>query len=226
MFDLRLFIDAVLNWTIVGGALVTALLCAAVLWTSLLVGLGTAALANSHRSWIRALIGSYVWLFRGAPALLILLLVWNGLPQVVPALRANWFSPFVAAFFALTLIEVAYVTEILRGAYSAVGVGQREGAQALGLRRWHTFAYVVLPQALRISTPALVNESISLLKTTSLATVISLRELMTVATLAIASSFRFLEWYAAILLYYMVMVSVLTVVQSRVERVLSRGHVK
>jgi len=226
VFDIELFASAVFGWPLFEGAIVAILLCAVVQTTSLLIGLGTAALATSPRLWVRLSITAYVWLFRGAPALLILLFVWNGLPQMIPALRANWFSPFLAASIALTLIEVAYVTEILRSAYSAVGAGQREGAHALGLKRWHTFVYVVLPQAMRIATPALVNELISLLKTTSLATVISLRELMTVTSLAIASSFRFLEWYAAVLVYYMAMVSALTFAQSRIEKALSRGHVK
>ena len=226
MFDLELFTAAVFGWPLFEGALVTVLLCAAVQTAALLFALGTALLATSPRRWMRALIAAYVWLFRGAPALLVLLFVWNGLPQLLPAFRASWFSPFLAAFIALTLIQVAYLTEILRSAYSAVGAGQREGAHALGLKRWHTFFYIVLPQAMRIATPALVNELISLLKTTSLATVISLRELMTVTSLAIASSFRFLEWYAAVLAYYMVMVSALTLAQSRIEKVLSKGHVK
>ena len=224
MFDLHLFISAVFGWPLFEGAIVTVLLCAAVQLTSLLIGLGTASLSTSPRWWVRKVVAAYVWLFRGTPALLVLLFVWNGLPQMFAIFRAAWFSPFLAAYIALTLIQVAYVTEILRSAYGAVGSGQREGAQALGLRRWHVFFYVVLPQALRIATPALVNELISLLKTTSLATVISLTELMTVSSLAIATSFKFLEWYTAVLVYYLAMVAVLTIVQAHVERLLSKGH--
>lgn len=224
MFDVRLFISAVFGWPLFQGAIITVLLCAVVQTTSLLIGLGTASLSTSPRWWMRKLVTAYVWLFRGTPALLVLLFVWNGLPQIFPAFRAAWFTPFLAAYIALTLIEVAYVTEILRSAYSAIGGGQREAAQALGLKRWHVFFYVILPQALRIATPALVNELISLLKTTSLATVISLTELMTVSSFAIASSFKFLEWYTAVLVYYLTMVAVLTVVQARVERFLSKGY--
>lgn len=224
MFDVRLFISAVFGWPLFQGAIITVLLCAVVQTTSLLIGLGTASLSTSPRWWMRKLITAYVWLFRGTPALLVLLFVWNGLPQIFPAFRAAWFTPFLAAYIALTLIEVAYVTEILRSAYSAIGGGQREAAQALGLKRWHVFFYVILPQALRVATPALVNELISLLKTTSLATVISLTELMTVSSFAIATSFKFLEWYTAVLVYYLTMVAVLTVVQARVERFLSKGY--
>lgn len=224
MFDFNLFLSAVFGWPLFQGAIITVLLCATVQITSLLISLGTASLATSPRWWVRKLVAGYVWLFRGTPALLVLLFVWNGLPQLFPIFRSAWFSPFLAAYIALTLIQVAYVTEVLRSAYGAVGMGQREGAQALGLRRWHVFGYVVLPQALKIATPALVNELISLLKTTSLATVISLTELMTVSSLAIATSFRFLEWYTAVLVYYLAMVAVLTVIQSKVEQVFSKGY--
>jgi His/Glu/Gln/Arg/opine family amino acid ABC transporter permease subunit len=224
VFDLQLFISAVFGWPLFEGAVVTVLLCAAVQATSLVVSLGTASLATSPRWWVRRLVAAYVWMFRGTPALLVLLFIWNGLPQIFAVFRSAWFSPFLAAFIALTLIQVAYVTEILRSAYAAVGTGQREGAQALGLHRWHVFFYIVLPQALRIATPALVNELISLLKTTSLATVISLTELMTITSLAIATSFKFLEWYSAVLVYYLAMVAALTVVQGHVERMLSKGY--
>ncbi|WP_234819352.1 ABC transporter permease subunit [Sinorhizobium meliloti] len=81
--------------------------------------------AGSSSKPLRWLIGSYVWLFRGAPALLILLFIWNGLPQISAVFRGNWFTPFVAALLAFTLFQVAYLTEILRSAFAAVGRGQQ-----------------------------------------------------------------------------------------------------
>jgi len=224
MFDFNLFATALFGWPLAKGALLTLVLSLSVMALSLVIATFFGLAAGSQKKPMRWLIGSYVWLFRGAPALLILLFVWNGLPQLSPVFRATWFTPFVAAFLALMLIQIAYLTEILRSAFAAVGKGQREGAAALGLHRWHTFLLITLPQALRIAVPALVNEFISLLKATSLATVISLKELMTVTQFAIATSFRFLEWYGAALVYYMLMVSVLTFAQSRIERLLSRGH--
>ncbi len=224
MFDVSLFINALFGWPLAQGALLTLVLSFLVMGLSLVVGSFFGLAVGSKRKILRWFIGAYVWLFRGAPALLILLFIWNGLPQLSSVFRATWFSPFVAAFLALTLIEVAYLTEILRGAFAAVGRGQREGAEALGLHRWQTFCLITLPQAMRIAVPALVNEFISLLKSTSLATVISLKELMTVTQFAIATSFRFLEWYGAALVYYMAMVSILTVAQVQIERRLARGH--
>ena len=191
---------------------------------SLVFGMGLGSLAGSPRPVVRWLVTLYVWLFRGAPALLVLLFVWNGLPQISEIFRAGWFTPFVAAFLALSLIQIAYLAEILRSAFAAVGHGQQEGAAALGMHRWQIFLVITMPQALRIAVPALMNEFISLLKTTSLATVISLKELMTVSQFAIATSFRFLEWYGAALVYYLAIVSVLTFAQNRIEHLLSRGY--
>ncbi len=224
VFDSSLFLDAVFGWPLAKGALLTLVLSVGVMALSMGISLFTGSLATSSRRGIRWSMASYVWLFRGAPALLVLLFIWNGLPQLFPSFRGGWFTPFLAAFVALTLIQIAYLTEIFRSAFAAVGSGQREGAAALGLHRWQVFILVVLPQALRVALPALVNEFISLLKATSLATIISLNELMTTTQFAIATSFQFLEWYSAALVYYMVLVSVLTGLQMRVERVLSSGY--
>ncbi|WEZ85616.1 amino acid ABC transporter permease (plasmid) [Rhizobium sp. 32-5/1] len=224
MFDFNLFLSALFGWPLAKGAMLTVVLSLLVMSVSLVLGMAFGSAAGSKNKLLRFFVGAYVWLFRGAPGLLILLFVWNGLPQISPIFRAGWFTPFFAAFLALTLIQIAYLSEILRSAFDAVGKGQKEGAAALGLHKWQIFLLITLPQALRIAMPALVNEFISLLKATSLATVISLKELMTITQFAIATSFRFLEWYGAALVYYMAMVSVLTIVQSRIERALSKGH--
>lgn len=217
MFDGQVFWDALVGWPLLRGALVTFSLACAVQLTAMVACLGPASLASSRKLWVRGAVGWYVWLFRGTPALLVLLIVWNGLPQLIPALRADWYSPFLAAYLGLTLVQVAYLTEVMRAALGSVPPGQREAAAALGLHRMQAFWKIVLPQALRVAVPPLMNEFISLLKTTSLATVISLRELMTVTSYAISASFRFLEWYAAVLVYYLGMVSLLTVLQQRLE---------
>lgn len=224
MFDLDLFLQAIFSAPLLKGALLTIGLSLCVMVVSLALGMGLGSMAGSPRRSARWLATFYVWLFRGAPALLVLLFVWNGLPQISEIFRAGWFTPFFAAFLALSLIQIAYLAEILRSAFAAVGHGQREGAAALGMHRWQIFLIITMPQALRIAVPALMNEFISLLKATSLATVISLKELMTVSQFAIATSFRFLEWYGAALVYYLVIVSVLTLAQNRIEHVLSRGY--
>lgn len=168
----------------------------------------------------------YVGLFRGIPTLLQLLFIWNALPQFIPALQAPWFTPFLAALLALTLNEAAYQTEINRAALRSVDPGQRAAGLALGLTARQVFVHIVAPQALRVAIPPTANEFINLLKVTSLASVISLRELLTVTNQAVASSFRFVEYYSAALVYYLLIVGVLTYLQARLERRLawsSRG---
>lgn len=223
-FDWGVFVAALTGGELLRGAALTVALASATMAVALAVAVPVAAVALSGGRAARAAIAAYVWLFRGAPALLVLLFVWNGLPQLFGVFRHAWFTPFLAAFLALTLIGVAYLTEILRGAYLAVPDGQRQAAAALGLRPWQVHVLVVLPQAIRIALPPLINEFISLLKTTSLAMVISLREMMTVATFAISSSFRFLEWYGAALAYYLLLVSLVMAAQGAAERRLGRAY--
>jgi His/Glu/Gln/Arg/opine family amino acid ABC transporter permease subunit len=167
---------------------------------------------------VRAFVGFYTWLFRGTPTLLQLLIVWNGLPQLFPALTGSWFTAFVAALIALSLNEAAYMAEIIRSGLLSVDPGQRLAGRALGMTSGRIMWKIVIPQSVRIVIPPFVNEFITLLKLTSLGYVISLRELMTTAQQATAVNFRYLEYYAAALVYYLAMTSVLMLAQSRLER--------
>jgi His/Glu/Gln/Arg/opine family amino acid ABC transporter permease subunit len=166
----------------------------------------------------RNVIKAYIVLFRAVPLLLLLLLIWNGLPQINPVFREDWFTPFFAALIGLALIEAAYQIEINRAALGAIDKGQIDAGHALGLTAFQIFILVRLPLALRIALPPTVNEFITLLKSTSIATVISLRELMTVTQQAVAFSYRYAEYYSAALIYYVAMVLVLMAVQAAAER--------
>ena len=219
MFDLGLFLAALTTPALLWGAVVASVLSATVFAASFVPCLPLAVALDARRAPVRALVRTYTWVFRAAPLLVILLIAWNGLPQLLPALiDASWYTPFAAAALAMTLVTVAYMAEIMRGALRAVGPGQKDAGRALGLRPVPVFGLVVLPQALRVAAPALMNELISLVKLTSLAYTISLREIMAVVNDAIAASFRFVEWYAAALVYYIAIVSLLMMVQIAVER--------
>jgi polar amino acid transport system permease protein len=221
-FDVRLFLNALTSWPFFFGALITIALSLASHGTGIVLGLGLAMLSTSRVATLRAMATIYVWLFRGAPVLLLLLFVWNALPQLIPAFREGWFTPFLAAWLALSLNETAYQSEINRAALLSVDAGQRAAAAALGLTRLQALALVVLPQALRVAVPPTVNEFITLLKTTSLASVISLQELLATTTRASNASFRYTEFYAVALVYYLAIVSVLMLGQGRLERRLGR----
>ncbi|MCW3473715.1 amino acid ABC transporter permease [Limobrevibacterium gyesilva] len=223
-FDTSLFLDALFSRAFFEGALVTLALTIVSHAVGISLGLGLAVMGGARSRPTRGFVTFYVWLFRGAPVLLLLLFVWNALPQLFPIFRQAWFSPFLAAWLALSLNETAYQAEISRASLLSVDAGQRDAAAALGLSRPKAFWLVVLPQALRVALPPTVNEFITLLKTTSLASVISLQELLAVTTRASNASFRYTEFYAVALVYYLVIVSALMLVQGRVERQLGSSR--
>ncbi|MET2827057.1 amino acid ABC transporter permease [Mesorhizobium shangrilense] len=224
LFDPTIFLEALVSPALIQGALTTIGLSICVQVTAFALCLPVAIGLSSKRAAVRWVLLAYVWLFRSAPMILVLLFIWNGLPQLFPIFRSSWFTPFLAAYIGMTLVGVAYNAEIMRAALGSLGAGQREAAAALGLTRFQAFRLVVLPQAMRIALPSLMNEFISLLKSTSLAYTISLRELMTTTSLSISASFRFTEWYACAFLYYLVMVSILTLAQSWIERRMSAPY--
>lgn len=216
-FDFAIFWDALTSWAFLCGALVTLGLAVLAHAFALILSLALALLANGEAKPGKIGVALYAWVFRATPLLLQLLFIWNAVPQLFPAFKENWFTPFLAALIALTLHQTAYQTEILRSALRSVGAGQSDAASALGLGRIKTICLVILPQAIRVALPPTGNEFVSLVKMTSLATVISLKELMTTATYTIANNFRFLEIYSAALIYYLVIVSVLMLIQARLE---------
>ena len=216
-FDFTIFMEAVASWAFLRGALVTMALAIISHAVAMILGLGMALLANGSNKTGRKSVALYSWVVRATPLLLQLLFIWNAVPQIFPVFKESWFTPFMAAFIALSLHQTAYQTEILRSALRSVSGGQQDAAKALGLSRVKTLWLVTLPQAMRVALPPTGSEFISLVKTTSLATVISLKELMTTATYTISNNFRFLEIYGAALVYYLVIVSVLMIAQSRLE---------
>jgi polar amino acid transport system permease protein len=217
-FDFATFWAALFSWPFLRGALTTLGLTVAAHATAILIAVPLAAVLNGPPSFLRKLISAYVGFFRAVPTLLQLLFVWNALPQIFPVFREDWFTPFLAAWIALSLNESAYQVEINRAALSAVDEGQMAAGQAIGLRKFHIYRYILLPQALRVALPPTMNEFITLLKLTSLASIISLQELMTVTQINVARTFQFSEYYAVALIWYLAMVYSLMVLQKIAER--------
>jgi len=217
-FDTQLFWDALTSSTFMHGALITITLAVLAQVTATVVGFVLALGRVSSNPPARVASALYVWLFRAVPTLLVLLLVWNAAPQVIPALKESWFTPFLAGYLGLAVAEAAYMAEIIRSALGAVDPGQRLAARALGMTPWQTLRRVTIPQVTRIAIPPTTNEFITLIKLTSLTSVISLRELLTVASQQVSTTFRFAELYTAAAVYYLVIVSVLMIFQARLER--------
>ena len=169
---------------------------------------------------LRAVAGVYVSFIRGTPLLVQIFVIYYGLPSLGLTL-----SPVAGGVLALTLNAAAYLSETLRSAIQAVPPGQREAALSLGLNARQTLWLVVMPQAARVALPSLGNSLISLVKDTSLVSVITVVELMRSAQLVVARTFEPFGPYLMAAVVYWVICSVLEVGQSLLERRLSRGFV-
>lgn len=217
-FQGPVFLEALTSQTLIRGVQITVALTVVSFAAGLIIGLVVAVMRDSRLRVLRWLSWTYIWIFRGIPTLIQLFIFWQALPQLFPALREQWFSPFLASSICLALNEAAYAAEILRGGLLSVDEGQRVAARALGMPPFSVFRKVIAPQLTRVTIPPMANDFITLLKITSLASVTSLRELMTNTQAAVSSSFRFAEWYGAAAIYYLVLVSIFMLGQSWLER--------
>jgi His/Glu/Gln/Arg/opine family amino acid ABC transporter permease subunit len=217
-FDGSIFWTALTSKDYLDGALLSLELAVASQIVATFIGLGVAVARTSRSAVLQRLGWVYVWFFRSVPTLLLLLIVWNAAPQVFPVLRQDWYTPFIAGLIGLSVVQGAFMAEILRSALVSVDSGQRLAARALGLTPWQVFTRVVLPQAIKVALPPSGNEFIGMIKYTALATVISLRELLTTAQVQVATSFRYAEYYTAALIYYLLIVSAVMFVQHFVEK--------
>ncbi|TKV58802.1 amino acid ABC transporter permease [Nakamurella flava] len=217
-FDGAIFWNALTSPEYLHGALLSLGLAAAAQMLAIALGFVVALGRISRRRVPRAASALYVWFFRAIPTLLVLLLIWNAGPQLFPALREDWFSPFLAAFIGLAVVEAAYMAEIIRSALLSIDDGQALAARALGLSPLRVLAKVLVPQAIKVALPPTGNEFIAMIKYTSLASVISLRELLTTAQAGVSVTFRYAEYYVAALVYYLVIVSIVMALQWWVER--------
>ena len=214
----EVFLEALGSQSLIKGVQITVALTVVSFAAGLLIGLVVAVMRDSRLRVLRAISWTYIWIFRGIPTLIQLFIFWQALPQLFPALREQWFSPFLASSICLALNEAAYAAEILRGGLLSVDEGQRVAARALGMPPMSVFRKVIAPQLTRVTIPPMANDFITLLKITSLASVTSLRELMTNTQAAVSSSFRFAEWYGAAAIYYLILVSIFMLGQSWLER--------
>ena len=157
----------------------------------------------------------YVWVMRGTPLMLQLLFVYFALPMAFNDLRID---PFTAAVVTIMINSGAYIAEITRGAVLSIHKGFREAGLALGLSRWETIRYVILPLALRRMLPPLGNQWIISIKDTSLFIVIGVAELTRQGQEIIAGNFRALEIWSAVAVFYLIITLVLSFILRRLER--------
>lgn len=217
-FNPEIFFSALFSASYLRGAITAITLAVLVQAAAIALGFFLALGRESSRHWIRIASAGYVWIFRAVPALLILILIWNALPQVIPIMKEAWFTPYIAAFIGLTLLETALMAEILRSARASISPGQGLAAKALGLKPWSAIWHVQIPQIIRVAIPPTGNQFINMVKMTSLASVISLQELLYTAAQDVSRTFSYAEYYSAAAVYYLVLVSLFMLLQGWLER--------
>jgi len=162
----------------------------------------------------------YVWIIRGTPLLVQLFLIFYALPSVGITLDA-----FPAAVIGFTLNVGAFTSEVIRATLLSVAKGQWEAAHSIGMSWGQSLRYIILPQAARVAVPPLSNTFISLVKDTSLASVITVPELFLAAQRIAAVTYQPLILYSEAALLYLLICSVLSYLQSRLELRLERNTV-
>jgi len=218
-FDIGDFLNALVNPFLLMGTLVTAGLTVAGLAGGFVSGLLIALARSSSNPVIHRPAQTYIWFFRGTPLLIQMVMIYSGLPQV--GIR---FGVLTSVIVALVLNEAAYMAEIIRGGFLAIPSGQSDAAKALGLSRLQALRKVLLPQATRIILPAIGNSVNGLLKATSIASVISMEELMRRSEMVMQVKFDVLEVFAAAAVDYLVLTTLWDQVQRRLERRFDRAN--
>ncbi|MEN3752567.1 amino acid ABC transporter permease [Mangrovibacter yixingensis] len=174
----------------------------------------------------------YAWIFRGTP-LILQLLLWFNLALVFPVISipglfsvqtVHVMTPFLAALLGLSINQGAYTSEVVRAGLLSVDIGQYEAAKSIGMPRLQALRRIILPQAMRVILPPIGNEFISMIKTTSLASMIQYSELLYNTQNIYFANARVMELLFVAGIWYLMIVTVLSFGQSQLERYFSRGH--
>lgn len=183
---------------------------------SVVAGFFVAIARTEGPSWLSHLAATYIWFFRSVPLLVLLIFVYN-LPQILPATRPVLSNPFWAGAIALIVSETAYIAEIHRGGLLSIQKGQHEAAHAVGMRSFGKYWRIIVPQAVRVAMPTLSNQFITIVKLTSLVSVISLSEILLVGQRLYTRNFQVIETLVAVSIYYVLIVTVFTWVFRGIE---------
>jgi polar amino acid transport system permease protein len=226
------------EWGIVGHYFTSSriLLTAAAMAIGIALGVLLAVMRLSPNPLVTGASWLYIWLFRGTPVL-VQILLWYNIAALYPHFSlgipfgptftqfsaTSVITPFVAGMLALGLNEGAYMAEIVRAGIISVPEGQTLAAQSLGMTRLMTLRRIVLPQAMRVIVPPTGNETISMLKTTSLVSVIAVTELTYSAQLIYSVNYRTIQLLIVASLWYLIVTTLLTIGQFYVERYFGRG---
>ncbi len=221
----------IFNPLIIQGVIITVLLSVTSQVTGALIGLVLYFMRRAAFKPVGWIANVYIWFFRGTPLLVQILFVYLAMPILHlarPLRAADIFTPlgfvgiltdsFIAGYIAFSLNEGAYMAEIVRAGIDSIDPGQMEAAKTLGMTYWLGMRRIVLPQAMRVILPPLGNEFNSMLKTTSLVSVISLYDLLGAAEAIGSPIFRTLELLTVACIWYLVLTTIWAFIQSALER--------
>ncbi len=231
--------DYLFSKPIIDGVKLTLLLTFAAEALGIVIGVVLAVMRLSTNPVLSRAAWAYIWFFRGTP-LLVQLIFWYNLSALYPNVSLGipfgptFFSgnandlvtPMAVALLGLGLNEGAYAAEIVRSGIAGVDRGQAEAAKALGITPLQTLRRIVLPQAMKLIVPPIGNQTILMLKTTSLVSVLALADLLYAAQAIYARTFQTMPLLIVVSLWYLAITSVLTVGQHYLERHFSPGSAR
>lgn len=186
---------------------------------SLILGLLLAIIRQYKIKGLYFLSSVYVSFFRGTPFIGQLFLFYYGFAQISETIRRM--SPFTAVIIALSANYCAFMSEDIRAALNSVEKGQYEAGLSIGLKPFAVVRKIILPQAVRIAIPGLSNNFINLFKSTAIGFMIGYKDMMAVVSMETSRSYRFLEGYAAAMIVYWIIISILSYIQKRMEEKLN-----
>lgn len=217
--------------TILMGLVNTIVMTILAMSLGIALGVITAVMRLSSNPVLSSISQGYVWLFRGTPVILQLLLWFNlalvfptiGIPGVFALRTVDVMTPFLAALLGLGINQGAYTSEVVRAGLLSVDTGQYEAAKSIGMPRLQALRRIILPQAMRVIVPPIGNELVSMVKLTSLASVIQYAEMLHNAQNIYYANGRVIELLIVGAIWYLVVVTMLSFLQTRVERRYARG---
>lgn len=196
---------------------------------ALIVGLFIALMGRSRFLALRIFASFYIWLIRGTPLLVQLVIIYTGFAAAglfrfedIDVFGVMVKAAIQAAIVALTLNESAYISEIVRSGLESVDKGQNEAALALGMRPGSAMRWIIVPQAFRIMVPPLGNSFNGLMKMTSILSVIGVAEMFQVGQIMSAATFKTFEIYAVVAIYYLALTTIWTFIQAWIENTLNQ----